>query len=309
VLHLRDGIAGLIPYTGDRNLIAIGGRASMMSAWGLVARDKMKNAAEEQLERDMMRKLLLSAAGLMTMGMSAIGMSGSAFAGDFPAPTYSKTPVYIAPIYDWSGAYIGANGGWGSSRNCWDFTTPGGAFIATEGCHDANGGTAGGQLGYRWQSNAIVFGIEGQGNWADLKGSNVSSFFPGSVNKSAINAFGLFTGQIGYAWNNVLLYAKGGLALTDNSYSVSITPGNVLAGTSGDQTRWGGAIGAGLEYGISSNWTAGVEYDHLFMGNRSVSFTDVATGLPFGNDNVRQDVDLVTARVNYRWGGPAISKY
>ena len=59
----------------------------------------------------------------------------------------------------------------------------------------------------------------------------------------------------------------------------------------------------------ASNWSVGVEYDHLFMGNRSVSFTDPATGLFLGTDSIRQDVDLVTARVNYRWGGPAISKY
>ena len=260
------------------------------------------------MKRFSLGRLGLIAVAMSAIGMSAIGTCAPAFAGDFPAPTYSRAPVYIAPIYDWSGAYIGANGGWGSSRNCWDFTTPGGAFIASEGCHNANGATAGGQLGYRWQSNAIVFGIEGQGNWADLKGSNVSLFFPGFVNKSGVNAFGLFTGQIGYAWDNVLLYAKGGLAVTDTSYSVSTT-GNVLAGTSGDQTRWGGAIGAGLEYGISPNWTAGVEYDHLFMGNKSVSFTDVATGLLFGTDNTRQDVDLVSVRGNYRWGGPAISKY
>jgi outer membrane immunogenic protein len=251
-----------------------------------------------------MKKFLLG-----TIGLIAISMSTSAFAADLPPQTYSRAPAFIAPLYDWSGAYLGANGGWGSSHNCWDFTTPGGAFIATEGCHDANGGTAGGQLGYRWQSNAMVFGIEAQGNWADLKGSNVSLLFPAFTNKTGINAFGLFTGQIGYAWDNVLLYAKGGAAITDTSYSVSANVGNVLAGTTGDQIRWGGTVGAGLEYGISSNWTAGIEYDHLFMGNKSVSFTDVATGLLFGTDNTRQDVDLVTVRVNYRWGGPAISKY
>jgi outer membrane immunogenic protein len=256
-----------------------------------------------------MNKFLLGTIGLIAIGMSATGVSISASAADLPPQTYSRAPAFIAPLYDWSGAYLGANGGWGSSHNCWDFTTPGGAFIATEGCHDANGGTAGGQLGYRWQSNAMVFGIEAQGNWADLKGSNVSLLFPAFTNKTGINAFGLFTGQIGYAWDNVLLYAKGGAALTDTSHSVSAVVGDVLAGTTSDQTRWGATVGAGLEYGISSNWTAGVEYDHLFMGNRSVSFTDVATGLLFATDNVRQDVDLVTVRVNYRWGGPAISKY
>jgi outer membrane immunogenic protein len=255
-----------------------------------------------------MKRFSLGRLGVIAVAMSATGMCAPAFAGDFPAPTYSRAPVYIAPIYDWSGAYVGANGGWGSSRNCWDFTTPGGAFVATEGCHNANGGTAGAQLGYRWQSNAIVYGVEGQGNWAGLKGSNASRFFADSTNQTTLNAFGLFTGQIGFAWDNVLLYAKGGAAITDDNYKVFNTVGGGLAGATGDHTRLGGTIGAGLEYGFSPNWTASVEYDHLFMATKSVTFTD-PNGAFLGTDNIRQDVDLVTVRVNYRWGGPAISKY
>ena len=69
----------------------------------------------------------------------------------------------IAAVYDWSGFYIGANGGWGSSRS-WDAVTRGWApSLANEGCHDADGGTAGGQIGYRWQAGTWVFGIEGTG--------------------------------------------------------------------------------------------------------------------------------------------------
>jgi len=255
-----------------------------------------------------MKRFSLGRLGFIAVAMSAIGMCAPAFAGDFPAPTYSRAPMYVAPIYDWSGPYIGANGGWGSSRACWDFTTPGGNFVASEGCHNANGGTAGGQLGYRWQSNAIVFGIEGQGNWAGLKGSNNSNFFLGSTNQTSVNALGLLTGQIGYAWDNVLLYVKGGAAATDNNYKFFNTVGGALAGSTGDQTRVGGVVGAGLEYGFAANWSAALEYDHLFMGTKAVSFTD-PTGAPVGNDNIRQDVDLVTVHVNYRWGGPAISKY
>ena len=83
----------------------------------------------------------------------------------------------IAAVYDWSGFYIGANGGWGSSRNCWDFVSPP-AVRSPEGCHDATGGTVGGQVGYRWQAGTFVFGLEAQGNWADFTGSNVSQLFP-----------------------------------------------------------------------------------------------------------------------------------
>ena len=124
----------------------------------------------------------------------------------------------IAAVYDWSGFYIGANGGWGSSRKCWDAVDGAGAFLANEGCHDATGGTVGGQVGYRWQTGTWVFGVEAQGNWADFKGSNASLFASGIRNESRkIDAFGLFTGQVGYAVNNVLLYVKGGAAVTSRS--------------------------------------------------------------------------------------------
>jgi outer membrane immunogenic protein len=251
----------------------------------------------------MMKKFLMG-----TVGLIALGAAAPASAADIAARPYTKAPPMIAVVYDWSGFYIGANGGWGSSHNCWDFTTPGGAFLGAEGCHDATGGVAGGQIGYRWQSSAWVFGLEAQGNWADLRGSNVSVFAPAFTNRSRIDAFGLFTGQVGYAWNNALLYVKGGAAVTDDRNDVFTTIGNVFAAGSGDQTRWGGTVGAGLEYGFAPNWSVGVEYDHLFMQDKTVTFT-APGGVFFGTDRVRQDVDLVTARLNYRWGGPIIAKY
>jgi outer membrane immunogenic protein len=250
-----------------------------------------------------MKKILLGAVGLL-----ALGLSVPAAAADLAARPYTKAPAMIAVVYDWSGFYIGANGGWGSSRKCWDFTTPAGAFVATEGCHNATGGVAGGQVGYRWQSGAFVFGVEGQGDWADLRGSNISVFAPAFTNRSKIDAFGLITGQVGYAFNNVLLYVKGGAAVTADRFSVATTVGNVLAATTGDQTRWGGTVGAGVEVGFAPNWSAALEYDHLFMGNKLSRFVDTANVF-FGTDRIRQDVDLVTVRINYRWGGPVIAKY
>jgi len=161
--------------------------------------------------------------------------------------------------------------------------------------------------GYRWQAGTWVFGLEGQGDWADLRGSNVSLAFPGLRNTSKIDAFGLFTGQIGYAWNNVLLYAKGGGAVTGDRFHVNTTVGNVLVATAQDQTRWGGTVGVGLEFGFAPGWSAGVEYDHLFMQDKNTTFTS-PTGA-FFTDRIRQDVDLVTVRVNYRWGGPLVGRY
>ncbi|MGB8400709.1 outer membrane protein [Bradyrhizobium sp.] len=241
---------------------------------------------------------------LVTASLVAFGAVAPASAADLAARPYTKAPPMLAAVYDWSGFYIGANGGWGSSRDCWH-SQPGGA---SEGCHDATGGVAGGQVGYRWQAGAWVFGLEAQGDWADLKGSNASLVFPGSTNTSRIDAFGLFTGQIGYAVNNALFYAKGGAAVTSNRYRINNTVGGALTGTTGDDTRWGGTIGVGLEYGFAPNWSAAIEYDHLFMQDRTYNFTTPA-GAFFGSDRIRQDVDLVTVRVNYKFGGPVIAKY
>src|ERR1700682_6023736 len=98
--------------------------------------------------------------------------AASASAADLAARPYTKPPPMIAAIYDWSGFYIGANGGYGTSRKEWDNVTPGGLFVAEEGSHDATGGVAGGQIGYRWQASNWVFGLEGQGVWADSGRSN-----------------------------------------------------------------------------------------------------------------------------------------
>jgi outer membrane immunogenic protein len=216
-------------------------------------------------------------------------------------------------VYDWSGFYIGANGGWGTSRKCWDLTSFAAANVVTtfsplvsEGCHDASGGTAGGQIGYRWQASSWVFGLEAQGNWADFKGSNDSLFFTPangflstSRNESRIDSFALLTGQVGYAWNNVLLYVKGGGAFTHDRYRTFDVPTGFLTDSSRED-RWGGTVGVGLEYGFAPNWSVGVEYDHLFMGSRNITFITPA-GLFSASDRIRQDVDIVTARINWHF--------
>ena len=248
-----------------------------------------------------MKKILLG-----VIGLAAVGMSAPASAADLAARPYTKAPPpMVAAVYDWTGFYIGANGGLGSSRKCWASIVPN-LLIGPEGCHDATGGTAGGQIGYRWQASNWVFGIEGQGDWADLSGSNASLLFPGFSNHSKIDAFGLLTGQVGYAWNNVLFYVKGGAAVTGDRFRIDFA--GVPESTTVNQTRWGGTVGAGFEFGFAQNWSAGFEYDHLFMQDKNVAFATPA-GVFVGADRIRQDVDLVTIRVNYRWGGPVIAKY
>jgi len=247
-----------------------------------------------------MNKLLLGVVGLV-----AIGIAAPAIAADLPARTYTKAPVLIPAVYDWSGFYTGVNGGWGTEHRCFD-TTVGGAVAVSDGCHDTSGGVAGGQFGYRLQSNSWVYGIEAQGDWANLRGSSVSITGPANTNRSRMDAFGLFTGQIGYAWNTTLFYAKGGAAVVADRNDV-LTAGVVTATAPGDN-RWGGTIGAGVEFSFAPSWSVAVEYDHLFIPNTLATFTTPASAV-FATDRVRGDADLVSAHVNYRWGGPVIGKY
>ncbi len=255
--------------------------------WSRVCIYRFRSEATE-LGKNTMRKFLLGAFGLVALGMAM-----------------------IAPIYDWTGFYIGANGGWGQSRNCVDFVDVAGIVVA-DGCRERSGGLVGGQVGYRWQANQWVFGLEAQGDWADLSNQRVSLLDPTLSTRTKTSAIGLFTGQIGYAWNASLFYFKGGAAVTDNRFSIldNLT-GVELAAASA--TRWGGTVGVGWEYGFAPNWSAGIEYDHLFMGHANNSFTATDPRLVgFLNDRISQDVDMVTLRINYRFGGygaPVAARY
>lgn len=250
-----------------------------------------------------MKKLVMA-----TIGAVASTFAVPANAADLAARPYTKAPApMVATIYDWSGFYIGVNGGAGWSHANWDAVTAGGAFIAAEGSHKASGGTIGGQIGYRWQAANWVFGFEGQGNWADFSASNTSLAFPAFYNHTRVNSFGLITGQVGYSWNNVLAYVKGGAAVVGDRYDSYTVAGNVLAG-SARETRWGAAVGAGIEFGFTPNWSLGFEYDHMFLGNRTNTLYTPA-GPVFGSDRIRQDVDLALVRLNYRWGGPTVARY
>jgi outer membrane immunogenic protein len=243
----------------------------------------------------MKKSLLLAAVSLVALSAAA-----PAVAADLAARPYTKAPpAAIAAIYDWSGFYIGINGGGGSAHTTWDLVG-----FGREGTHDATGGTVGGQIGYRWQAGQWVFGVEGQGNWADFSGNNVSAL-TGFTNRSKIDSFGLITGQVGYAWNNVLVYVKGGAAVVGDEFDVRTAGGAFVASAS--DTRWGGTVGAGLEFGFAQNWSVGVEYNHIFLGGNDQNLT--AAGVVVRTDHITQGVDMGLVRLNYKFGGPIIAKY
>jgi outer membrane immunogenic protein len=251
-----------------------------------------------------MKQILFAATGIVALGITA------ASAADLPvAPPAKAPPPVIIPMYDWSGFYIGANGGWGETRNCWSFINVAGTAVA-DGCSSGSGGVFGGQIGYRWQMGQFVYGFEGQGDWADLKSWHVSTINPNFSTGTTVNSFGLITGQLGYAVNAALFYVKGGAAVVGNNYDVISTATRAELGVA-SATKWGGALGVGFEYGFAPNWSVGIEYDRLFMGDANNSFSVANPILANSLNRIGQDVDLVTIRFNYRFGGssPVVARY
>ena len=262
-----------------------------------------------------MKKLALA---VSILAISAI----SASAADM-APRYTKAaPMVAAAYYDWSGFYIGANAGYGWARDDHaDLTTFGGNFTnGTSGPFggrqrvNPQGGVLGGQAGYNWQSANWVIGLEIAGDGTDLRRTDKSIFFPlTDTLQSQINGTFTATGRIGYAFNNWLPYIKGGYAGTEletRNFS-SFLIGGVLNQNALSQSAWrdGYTIGGGVEYGITPNWTAGVEYSYMDFGSRTLNGTSTGTsgGPETFNDGLR--ISTITARLNYRFGSPAVARY
>jgi len=239
-----------------------------------------------------MKKILLGTVAVFALGVT------SASAADLAARPYTKAPPMMAAIYDWTGFYIGANGGGGWGRDRLSQAT--GVLNI-----DPSGGFAGGQIGYNWQNGAWVLGVEADGDWADINGSSACGV--GFACSSKTNALASFRGRIGYAVNNVLFYGTGGAGYASTRDSILTAAGAPVAGATGvfNSDRWGYAAGAGIEWGFNPNWTAKVEYMHYGLGTE----TAPAGTIDVVPTNSRLNVDTVKVGVNYRWGGPAIAKY
>ena len=152
-----------------------------------------------------------------------------------------------------------------------------------------------------------MYGVEGQGGWAGLFGDSLhllSGPPPTTTVHSRVDALGTLTARIGYAWGPVLLYAKGGLALTRDSYQLTDPivplPDNILASAS--ETRLGWTIGAGLEWAYIPNWSLKLEYGYLDLGSGSVSFSFLGGSAELFD--IDQQIHTLKVSMNYQFGGP-----
>jgi len=269
-----------------------------------------------------MRTLLTSTVALATM-------SAGAFAADLPrrqaAP--APAPAYIAPVFTWSGFYVGLNAGaaFGDRNRHLSIDTTNTIYrdLFQAGAAGVQGGnsdtafTGGAQAGYNWQTGALVAGVEADINYRG-HGSNDAYAFSGSFNQTPYRFeyfgdrgghwFGTLRPRIGYAMDRTLLYVTGGLAFgpsRDAGYArVTNAAGGVVAEWrgGGNGSNWGWTLGAGVEHAFSANWTAKLEYLYVKLDDGSRTLTGVAAGLPNFIAHEDDKFHVVRAGLNYRFG-------
>jgi outer membrane immunogenic protein len=244
-----------------------------------------------------MKRLLLASVGLVALGVAVPASAADLGVRRGPA----VAPVAVAPIYNWTGFYIGGHVGWGRAE-----TTTRDDFFGDSFDTNTDGFLGGGQVGFNYQVGQFVFGVEGQISWTDLSKdfSETAGGFTATLD-TKVNWLATIAGRFGVAFGNALIYGKGGVAFMDFSATACLT-GFGCVNRSDTETGW--MVGVGLEYGFTPNWSAKIEYNF----NR---FDDVGNNiLTCAACGIHTDVDIhvVKGGINYRFGnfgGPVVARY
>ena len=206
-----------------------------------------------------------------------------------PTPAPAPPIAYAPQVYNWTGIYVGGHIGGGFVGSSW--SDP----IGGSDTFNNSGFLGGGQVGANAQFNRMVVGVEGDFSWMNL--SNGSTDPIGEKINSDVQWTSTATGRVGAAFDRLLVYAKGGLALAQDKSSLTDLSGNT-ANDSFLRTGW--TAGAGFEYAFTGNWSAKVEYDYLGFGPQAMNFTAPPGSVrPSASLNVQE----VKAGVNLRFGG------
>jgi outer membrane immunogenic protein len=242
------------------------------------------------------------------------GISSAAIAADLPpaAPPLRAPATYmpVAPLYpyNWSGFYIGGNLGAG-------FTNTGSAtdtFGSTFGTTTNTSFLGGGQVGVNYEFwSFFVIGAEAMFDWLPNTQNTVNvtntTLVPGTTNTAAVTLNNrwvtMATGKLGYAWDRLLLYGKGGGAWVGTS-SPGLTVNNVPASftSTSSNNNFGATVGLGVEWAFADNWSARAEWDAILLQNQS--FT--VSGSSFGANTItvsNRSINMFTAALNYKFGG------
>jgi outer membrane immunogenic protein len=239
----------------------------------------------------------------LVLGLIAIS-GGTAFAADLPPAPPARAPAYvqpIAPVFTWTGFYIGGNLG-----AAWTQGKLSDSFGNSWSNSQQAVFTGGGQVGANYQINWAVIGVEADFDWLanNHNSSNAVFLAPiGPVQFSANNRWiTTLAARFGVAADTWLFYAKGGAGWVgvDNPTITNVaTGGSISVSNSNSNVGW--LAGGGIEWAFAPNWTTRLEYD--FLGLSSKSYTVTAPGFPAINNDVltlsNRDVQTLTVGLNY----------
>ncbi len=237
-----------------------------------------------------MRRILV--AGALTLAIATVAAIAPVVAADLPqAPPASTARAGFrrqAPVYNWSGIYVGINGGYGFGSSDWTNT----GTALDSGNFNLSGGVAGGTLGFNYQINQFVVGAEGDFDWAGITGSTSKGICSAFACTTKNTWLGTVRGRAGFAADRVLFYGTAGGAFGEIQQSG--------AGLTGDNfNRFGWTAGAGLEGALTDNLTARIEYLYVDLGSGSCSLVC----FPGASTNVSFKTSLVRAGLDFKFGG------
>ena len=200
-------------------------------------------------------------------------------------PSYSALGAESSSAYNWTGFYVGVNGGggWGHSRH--DFEAAG----TTTGDYRISGATAGGTLGANLQAGGLLLGVEGDMNWSDIGGSD-SCPNPNFTCRTRNKWLATARGRVGYALDRFLPYITAGAAFGQIRPSIPD-----FGSTRENET--GFALGSGVEAGIVGGLSAKLEYLYVDFGTFNCGFACTDTLV----DEVKFNAHMVRVGLNYRF--------
>jgi outer membrane immunogenic protein len=244
----------------------------------------MRETAGKQMTKYATRRILATA-------LFSTAGAGVALATDLPPPAAvpPRAPAIYAPpppVYDWTGFYLGINGGWGFGQSDWTLNNT----TFSTGNFNVNGGLIGATAGFNWWASGWVLGLEGDfdGSWIDGKSSACTAVSVNGAQCETKNKWlATIRPRLGYAADRVLFYVTGGVAFGD------VVVNTTTNWQSADKTGW--TAGGGLEGAFADHWTARVEY--LFVDLTNSTFTPVVGT----NITTKFNANLIRAGVDYKF--------
>jgi outer membrane immunogenic protein len=254
-----------------------------------------------------MKRILLG-----TISLGVLGLLSPAFGADLPIAYTKAPPAITAPTYNWSGVYFGAfgGGGWGN-HNINNATGPASPFADYTANYSSQGGVAGGELGYNWQSGSYVVGVEGDMFWSGMKGNDAAGIAAGSfpaltsVDADNLRWGGTLRARGGFTVDRWMMFFTGGYAFG----SIDHTNTDPVLGVDKFRVQANGlTAGGGIQYALTENMIGKVEYRYYnFNGyNRPGNPLTPNGQLPYTTDST---YSVVTIGLDFKFNGPVTVKY